>query len=404
MKHPRKFSGDHDARRRLCGAAAGALFAIAGGLLSAAPALAQQAKVRIGLMLPATGTYAALGNAITNGFKLAVDEAGGKLGGREVEYFTVDDESDPSKAPENASKLIKRDKVDVLVGTVHSGVALAMAKVARDNNTLLIVPNAGADELTGGLCAPNIFRTSFTNWQPGYAMGKVAAEQKKKTAVTFTWKYAAGDESVAGFKEGFEQGGGKVVKEMSLPFPQVEFQSYLTEIAALKPDVVYVFFAGGGAVKFVKDYAAAGLKNSIPLVGAGFLTDGTLEAQGDSAQGLLTTLHYADGLANPKDKSFRAAYFKAYKAEPDVYAVQGYDAAQLLNAGLTAVKGDVSKRSEMVAAMEAARIDSPRGPFTLSKAHNPVQDIYLRKVEGKQNKDIGIAIKGLADPARGCKL
>jgi len=368
------------------------------------PALAQAPKIKVGLMLPYSGTYAALGNAITNGFKLAVTENGGKLGGREIEFFTVDDESDPAKAPDNANKLVKRDKVDVLVGTVHSGVALAMAKVARDNDTLLIVPNAGAGDLTGPLCAPNLFRTSFTNWQPGYAMGKVAAEQKKKTAVTFTWKYAAGEESVNGFKEAFEAGGGQVVKQLALPFPQVEFQSYLTEIAAAKPDVVYVFFAGGGAVKFVKDYAAAGLKTSIPLYGAGFLTDGTLEAQGEAAQGLLTALHYADGLENPKDKAFRAAYAKAYGSQADVYAVGGYDAAQLLAAGLAAVKGDVSKRKDLVAAMEKAKIDSPRGPMTLSKSHNPVNDIYLRKVEGKENKVVGVAAKALADPARGCKM
>ncbi len=373
-------------------------------LFPGARASADQAKLKIGLMLPYTGTYAALGNAITNGFKLYVDENGGKLGGREVEYFTVDDESDPAKATDNANKLIKRDKVDVLVGTVHSGVALAMAKIARDTNTLLIVPNAGAGDLTGPLCAPTIFRTSFTNWQPGYAMGKVALEQKKKTAVTFTWKYAAGEESVNGFKEAFEAGGGKVVKQLALPFPQVEFQSYLTEIAALKPDVVYVFFAGGGAVKFVKDYAAAGLNKTIPLYGPGFLTDGTLEAQGEAAQGLLTTLHYADGLTNPKDVAFKAAYHKAYGAAPDVYAMQGYDAAQLLVAGAAAVKGDLSKRKELVAAMESAKIDSPRGPMTLSKSHNPVNDIYLRRVEGKENKVIGVAVKALADPARGCKM
>jgi branched-chain amino acid transport system substrate-binding protein len=373
-------------------------------LLLAGPALAQAPKVKVGLMLPYSGTYAALGNAITNGFKLAVAENGGKLGGREIEFFTVDDESDPAKAPDNASKLVKRDKVDVLVGTVHSGVALAMAKVARDNDTLLIVPNAGAGDLTGPLCAPNLFRTSFTMWQSGYAMGKVALEQKKKTAVTFTWKYAAGEESVNGFKEAFEAGGGQVVKQLALPFPQVEFQSYLTEIAALKPDVVYVFFAGGGAVKFVKDYAAAGLKASIPLYGAGFLTDGTLEAQGEAAQGLLTTLHYADGLTNAKDAKFRAGYAKAYGSQADVYAMQGYDAAQLLAAGLGAVKGDLSKRKELVAAMENARIDSPRGAMTLSKAHNPVNDIYLRRVEGKENKVIGVAAKALADPARGCKM
>ncbi|TAH46957.1 MAG: ABC transporter permease [Betaproteobacteria bacterium] len=361
-------------------------------------------KVKVGLMLPATGTFAALGAAITNGFKQYVAENGGKLGGREVEYYTVDDESDPAKATENANKLIKRDKVDVVVGTVHSGVALAMAKVARDNKTLMIVPNAGADELTGPLCAPTLFRTSFTNWQPAYAMGKVAAQKGHKNVVTLTWKYAAGQQSVEGFKEAFEQAGGKVVKEMTLPFPNVEFQPFLTEIAALKPDAVYVFFAGAGAAKFVKDYAAAGLRSSIPLYGAGFLTDGTLEAMGDAGKGLLTTLHYADGLDNKKDAAFRLNYAKAYKLQPDVYAVQGYDAAQLYQAGLAAAGGDPTKQDAIIKGMEAAKIDSPRGAFTLSKAHNPVQDIYLRQAEGTQNKVVSTAIKALADPARGCKM
>jgi branched-chain amino acid transport system substrate-binding protein len=376
-----------------------------GVLLAAGPALSQQqGKLKIGLMLPYTGTYAALGNSITNAFKLAIAENGGKLGGREIEYFVVDDESDPAKAPDNANKLVKRDQVDVMVGTVHSGVALAMAKVARDNNTLLIIPNAGADEITGPLCAPNIFRTSFSNSQMGIAMGKVMAEQTKKTAVTITWKYAAGEESIGGFKEAFEAGGGKVVKELFLPFPQVEFQPLLTEIAALKPDVVYAFFAGGGAVKFVKDYAAAGLNKTVPLVGPGFLTDGTLDAQGDAAQGLLTTLHYADGLNNPKNNAFRAAYTKAYTTTPDVYAVGGYDAAQLLIVGMNAVKGDTTKRAELVAAMGAAKLDSPRGALAFTKSHNPIHDIYLRKVDGKENKLVSVAVKNLTDPPRGCKL
>jgi branched-chain amino acid transport system substrate-binding protein len=384
---------------------AGAMVALAAGaLLAAGPAAAQQGKLKVGLMLPYTGTYAALGNAITNGFKLAIEENGGKVGGREIEYVVVDDESEPSKAADNANKLVKRDNVDVMVGTVHSGVALAMSKVARDNNTLLIIPNAGADDITGPQCAANVFRVSFSNSQPGIAMGKVMAEQKKKTAVTITWKYAAGEESIGGFKESFEAGGGKVVKELFLPFPQVEFQALLTEIASIKPDVVYAFFAGGGAVKFVKDYAAAGLNKTIPLVGPGFLTDGTLEAQGEAAQGMLTTLHYADGLDNAKNKAFRAAYAKAYKSDPDVYAMQGYDAAQLLIVGMNAVKGDTSKRAEIVKAMENAKIDSPRGSLALSKSHNPIHDIYLRKVEGKENKYVSVAVKNLTDPPRGCKL
>jgi branched-chain amino acid transport system substrate-binding protein len=383
--------------RILAGVLAATLFAAAG-------AAHAQGKLKVGMMLPFTGTFAALGTAIDNGFKLYVQEQGGKLGGREIEYFVVDDESDPAKATDNVNKLLNRDKVDVIVGTVHSGVAMAMAKAVRGSNASLIVPNAGAGAVTGAMCAPNIFRTSFSNWQTGFATGVAAAERKHKTAVTITWKYAAGDEMVEGFKEAFEKSGGKVLKDLTLPFPNVEFQALLTEIAALKPDMVFAFFAGGGAVKFVKDYAAAGLNKSIPLYGTGFLTDGTLEAQGEAAQGILTALHYADNLNTPRDNAFRLNYAKTYKLQPDVYAVQGYDAAQLLAIGLAAVKGDASKRSEMIAAMEKARIDSPRGAFTLSKAHNPVQDFYLRKVEGTQNKVVGVAVKALADPARGCKM
>ena len=362
------------------------------------------AKLKVGFMLPATGTFAALGAAIENGFMLYVNEQGGKIGGREVEFFKVDDESDPSKAIDNVNKLIKRDNVDVLVGSVHSGVAMAMANVAKRSGTLMINPNGGADAVTGAMCATNIFRSSFSNWQPGFATGQAMAAKGHKTAATITWKYAAGDEMAKGFKEGFEKAGGKVTKELSLPFPNVEFQAQLTEIAAAKPDATFAFFAGGGAVKFVKDYAGAGLKEKIPLFGTGFLTDGTLEAQGATANGVLTALHYADGLNTPRDNAFRLAYVKAFKLQPDVYAVQGYDAAQMLGVGLAAVKGDVKNSNGFAAALTKATIDSPRGKFTISKAHNPVQDFYLRQVSGKENKVVGIAIKALADPARGCNL
>src|SRR5207244_9909126 len=153
-------------------AAFAAVFAVA-----LPPASAQSPKLKVGFMLPYSGTYAALGDAIEKGFRLYVAEQGGRIAGREIEYVKVDDESDPAKATDNVNKLIKRDNVDVLVGTVHSGVAMAMAKAAKDSGTLLIVPNAGADAVTGPMCAPNIFRSSFSNWQPGYAMGEVAAEK-----------------------------------------------------------------------------------------------------------------------------------------------------------------------------------------------------------------------------------
>jgi branched-chain amino acid transport system substrate-binding protein len=364
-------------RRRVIQAlgAASALGAIGGPKL----AWGQGGKIKVGFMLPYTGTYAALGRAIENGFKLYVSEQGGKLGGRELEYFTVDDESEPSKAADNVNKLIKRDNVDVIVGTVHSGVQMAIVKAARENNTLLIIPNAGVDEATGPLCAPNIFRVSFSNSQPGLAMGIVAALRGYKTAVTITWKYAAGEQSIGGFKETFERGGGKVLKELFVPFPNVEFQALLTEIASIKPTCAYAFFAGGGAVKFVKDYAAAGLKDKVPLL-------------------------YADNLATPRNNTFRLAYAKAYSAKADVYAVQGYDSAQLLGLGLRAVGGDIAQRQLLYRAMASAEIDSPRGKITLSPSHNVVQDFYLRKVENGENKSIGLAAKALSDPGRGCTM
>ncbi len=391
-------------RRLVLTRTAAVIGAASTGLLLPEIARAQSGKVRIGLMLPYTGTFAQLGVAIENGFRMAIDEKGGKLGGREIEYFKVDDESEPSKGIENASKLVQRDKVDVLIGTVHSGVQMGIQKVVRDSGTLCLIPNAGVHAATRSLCAPNVFRTSFTNSQPTRALGQAMIAKGHKKAVWITWKYAAGEEAFEGFKESYTAAGGTIVKELGLPFPQVEFQALLTEIAALKPDAVACFFAGAGAAKFIKDYAAAGLKGKIPLYGSGFLTEGVLDAAGDAANGIVTTMHYADSLNTPRDKQFRLEYAKKFRLQPDVYAVQGYDTGLLLTQGATAVKGDLSSKAALYKAMESATIDSPRGKWTMSKSHNPVQDIYLRVVENKENKVLGVAAKALADSGAGCKM
>jgi branched-chain amino acid transport system substrate-binding protein len=389
-------------RRRVLQAGAVATAGIA-GFVPTRFAIGNTAKVKIGFLLPYSGTYAALGEAITNGFKLALTERGGKLGGRDVQYIAVDSEANPAKGPENTNKLVTGENVDFLVGPVHSGVALGMLKVVRETGTITVIANAGAGAATGPLCAPNVFRTSFTNWQASYPMGKVAMERGLKNVVTMSWKYAAGEEALAGFEQGYTKAGGKIAKQILVPFPSDEFQAHLTEIASLKPDGVFVFFAGGGALKFVKDYAAAGLK-SIPLMGSGFLTDGVLKAQGEAAEGILTTLHYADALDTPENKAFRSAYSRDFGREADVYAVQGYDSAQLLFQGMGAVKGDTTAKADLIAAMEKAVIKSPRGTFTLSKSHNPIQDFYLRQVKNGQEILLGVAEKALADPATGCKM
>jgi len=391
-------------RRLVLTRSAAVVGAASAGLLLPQIVRAQAAKVRVGLMLPYTGTYAQLGVAIENGMRMAIEEKGGKLGGRDIEWFKVDDESEPSKGVENANRLVQRDKVDVLVGTVHSGVQMGIQKVARDSGVLNLIPNAGVHAATRALCAPNVFRTSFTNSQPTLALGKPMVDRGHKKAVWITWKYAAGDDALEGFKESYTKAGGTIVKELGLPFPNVEFQALLTEIASIKPDAVACFFAGGGAAKFIRDYAAAGLKGRIPLYGSGFLTEGVLDAAGSAADGIITTMHYSDSLDTPRNKQFRLAYAKAFRMQPDVYAVQGYDTGQLLLQGAAAVRGDLNNKQALYKALESAVVDSPRGKWTMSKSHNPVQDMYLRMVENKENKVIGIAAKALADSGAGCKM
>ena len=391
-------------RRLVLTRSAAVIGAASTGLMLPQLAKAQSGKLRVGLMLPYTGTFAQLGVAIENGVRLAINEQGGKLGGREIEYFKVDDESEPAKGIENANKLVQRDKVDVLIGTVHSGVQMGIHKVARDSGVLCLIPNAGVHMATRAQCAPNVFRTSFSNSQPTRALGAAMVAKGHKRAVWITWKYAAGDEAFEGFKEGYLAAGGTIIKELGLPFPNVEFQALLTEIAALKPDAVACFFAGGASAKFMIDYAAAGLKDKIPLYGSGFLTEGMLDAAGPAAEGVMTTLHYGDSIETPRNKAFRLAYAKTFKMQPDVYAVQGYDTGLLLVHGANAVKGDLNNKAVLYKALETVTIDSPRGKWTMSKSHNPIQDIYLRVVQNKENKVIGVAAKALADSGAGCKM
>ena len=375
-----------------------------GAAALARPAVAQGVPLRVGLMLPFSGTYAALGENIAAGFELYLAQSGGTLGGRAVQVIRVDDESEPSKAVGTVNRLVGREKAQVMVGTVHSGVVMAMVQASREQGIPLIIPNAGNVAATRTLCAPSVFRTSFTNWQPAYGMGKALAAQGVKRAAWVTWDYAAGNESGEGFRDGLKSGGAELVRTLTVPFPDTNFQPLLAQLPGLDVEAVGCFFAGGGAVQFVRDYAAAGLGAKMKLCGSGFLTEGVLAAQGAAAEGVQTALHYGDGLDNARNTAFRAAFKEKTGREADVYAVQGFDAGQLLGIGLVAAKGDVEAEKEMLGAMSGARIDSPRGAFTLSPSHNPVQDIYLREARGGQNKVIGVAAAALADPGTGCVL
>ena len=376
------------------------------GLLMAGQfALAEESDpVKLGLMLPYTGTYTALGEAITNGLKLAIEQNNGQLGGREVEYVQLDSEANPSKAPQNMSRLVNSDEVDFVIGPVHSGVAMGMLRVAKQTGAITIIPNAGLGAATNELCMPNVFRTSHNMWQDSYPMGKVAYERGYREIVTITWDYAGGKEDVEGFEDAFTEAGGEIIEQILVPFPSTEFQSYLTQIASLSPDAVYTFFAGGGGVSFVRDYAAAGLKENIPLLGSGFMTEGNLTALGDAGEGVLTTLHYAETLVSEKNQSFVSAYQEAYGDMPDAYAVHGYDTGAMLIQALDAVEGNTTDREALIAALAAVELQSPRGPLRFSKSHHPIQNIYLREIRNGRHEVLSVAHELLESPDADCQM
>lgn len=377
----------------------------AGFLLAGQLAMAEDGEpVKLGLMLPYTGTYTALGEAITNGLKLAIEQNSGQLGGREVEYVQLDSEANPSKAPQNMSRLVNSEEVDFVIGPVHSGVAMGMLRVAKQTGAITIIPNAGLGAATNELCMPNVFRTSHNMWQDSYPMGKVAYDRGHREMVTITWDYAGGKEDIAAFEEAFTEAGGEIVEQILVPFPSTEFQSYLTQIASLNPDAVYTFFAGGGGVSFVRDYAAAGLKENTPLLGSGFMTEGNLAALGDAGEGVLTTLHYAETLESEENQSFVAAYQEAYGEMPDAYAVHGYDTGAMLIQALDAVEGATTDRDALIDALADVELQSPRGPFRFSESHHPIQNIYLREIRDGRHEVLSVAHELLKSPDADCQM
>lgn len=366
--------------------------------------------IKLGLVLPYSSVYATLGEDITDGLNLALEEAGGQVSGRKFEVLKQDDQVNPRVGVQVTRQFIQQDQVDFLIGPVASHVAIAMSKPAVDSETFLIVPNAGADQLTRELCSPFIFRTSFSNWQPYWPMAQWMAKKEgiKKVALLAP-NYAAGKDALAAFKEGWAPTGGTVTSEQYPALGEADYQPYLSAISQGQPQAVFVFFSGADAVKFVKQYAQAGLNKSLPLYSAGFLVENdVLPAQGDDALGIKSSLHWSESLDSASNKRFVAAYRKRFGKEPSVFSMQGYDTGQLLVAALKITNGDTKDKPKLRKALETAKIDSPRGPFRLSPAHNPIQNIYVRQVvkgaNGPENRVIDVAWENLDDPATGCAM
>ncbi len=385
---------------------------LAGAAVLAAPLgrprrAAAAEPLRIGLLLPYSRVYATLGESITDGMRVVFEGQGNTVAGRKVELLKEDEET-PQVALRKVRKLIQSDQVDVLVGPVSSAVAAAIRDFVHQSKTLLLVANAGDDSLSRDRCSPYIFRTSFSNWQTGWALGAYAARKAGKTAFVSGADYAAGRQITGGFKESYTAAGGRVVGEVFAPLGTADYAAYLAQIKAASPEISFSFFAGSDAVNFVRQFADYGLKGSIKLTGSGFLvSDDVLPAQGDAALGALSCMHYTNVLDTAENRAFRERYQALTGRPANVYAVQGYDTARVIVEALGRTGGKTDDPEALRRAVRGVAFTSPRGPVRFDPSNqNVVQDFYIlevRKVGGTLANVPLETVKEVRDPG-GCKL
>src|SRR5512143_474091 len=361
-------------------------------LALASPASAGD-TIKIGFVSTFSGPTAVIGNDMRNSFELALDHLGRKMGGKPVEVIYEDDGLKPDVGKQKTEKLVQSDKVDFIAGYIWSNVLLASLKTAVDSQTFLISANAGPSQLAGELCSPYVFSTSWQNDQTPAAMGLYMNQKGVKSVFLIGPNYAAGKDMLAGVKSTFK---GEVKGEEYTVWPsQLDFSAELTKARNSKAESVFVFYPGAAGVQFLNQYAQAGLKQQMPLYTAFTIDETTLPLQKENALGVPGAQEWVNDLPNEQNKKFVADYRKKYPgARPSFYGAQAYDAAQLINSAVVAVKGDTSKKVAVQKAMEKADFKSVRGNFKFGNNHVPIQNFYLQDVV--KDADGQLALKTVA--------
>ena len=366
--------------------------------------------IRVGVLLPSSGVYAGLGGDQTLALELGFDEFGREVAGRPIELIYADTESKPSTGLALIKRLILRDRVDFVVGIISSAVAGAVRDFVHNAEVPLIISNAGNDALTGALCSPWILRSSFSNAQISREMGPWMAAQGYQTVFLMAFDYAAGHQAMEAFRGGFVAAGGTVIGEEYPPLGETEdFGPYLAKVKAANPDAAYVFFAGGPAIQFVKEWAAFGLKGEIQLAGAGWLNSALyVNAQGMDAEGTLGILNYVPSIDTPANHVFQEKFRAAHGRDGSEFGVAAYDSARLIVEALDATGGNTDDKAALVAAMRETRFDGPRGPFRIDPAtNNVIQNVYIFEVQA-QGEGVTAVVQDMVadvqDPPNGCEL
>lgn len=360
--------------RRIAQAAAAG---IATAALTVAGAAMAQSPVKIGFVDTFSGPTAVIGNDMRNSFELALDHLGHKMGGLPVEVIYEDDQIKPDVGRQKTEKLIQSDHVNFLTGYIWSNVLLASLKPAVDSQTFLISANAGPSQIAGELCSPSFFSVSWQNDQTPEAVGQYLNQKGVKTLFLLGPNYAAGKDMLSGVRATFK---GQIVGQELTKWPdQLDFSAELSKVRAAKPDAVFVFYPGAAGVQFLTQYNQAGLKQQIPLYTAFTIDATTLPLQKDLALGVPGAQQWVNDLPNPANKKFVADFRAKYHHYPSFYGAQAYDAANLINSAVVAVKGDLSKKDAMREAMHKASYASVRGPYRYGNNNFPIQNFYLQE-------------------------
>jgi branched-chain amino acid transport system substrate-binding protein len=344
--------------------------------LLVAPAFAEQ-SVKIGFVTTLSGPAGVIGKHMKDASTLALEMLGGKIGGLPATIVYGDDQFKPDVGRQVSEEMLQRDKVDFMTGFIWSNVLLASYQPIIRSGVILIGANAGPHELAGAMCAPNYFSASWQNDQTPEAMGKFMNDQKMNDVYLIAPDYAAGKDMVNGFKRDFK---GKVAAEVYTKPGQSDYQVEISQIRQAAPKALFIFLPGGMGIQFVKQYAQSGLRDQIPLYSAFTVDETTLPAIGDAAAGNYEVSFWSPDLDNPRNKQFVAAFRAKYHYMPSYYAAQSFDAINMIDAAVKAVKGNLADKQGMIAAIDKADFPSVRGAFKYGPNHFPIENFYLLKI------------------------
>lgn len=356
-------------------------------------------KMKVGFLSTMSGPSGYFGSEARDGFNLLVKMRGGKLGGLPAEVLVADDQFNPDAAKQAAERLVRRERVDIIAGTINANIVLAVHPYLVSNETFMVSTIAGPSDLAGDKCSPWFFTVGYQNDNPHEAMGKHLQDKGVKSVLTLVPNFPSGRDAVAGLKRYYK---GNVASEIYIKINQPDYAAEIGQIRATKPEAVFIFLPGAMGINFIKQYQQAGLLKDIPLYGFGFnFEEDIIKAVGDSVVGAYNSLQWSRDLDNPANKAFVQAFEKEYGRPVSAYAALGYDTAALIDAAVQEVKGKVEDKNAFRQALRAAKFSSVRGDFKFNNNHMPIQTFYLRQVvkEGDQirNKVIGTIFKDHRD-------